>query len=518
MPEDQNVSRDSSSKVSDQREESWAQRLGNGIEPHLNKNILEVILEKDFRGGFSLSDTECAKFLVKLGLDLRSGEQIEGLQVCPNGRGIVYITLKETIDPSKFYRFDVIEVSTSGIRATQVRQAGKRDVTVTIKGIHPNTRDDVVLEYLEKFGNLVTRRVVYGVFQEGPLKGIKNGDRCYRLEIKPGTNLGSYHVLDGQKVTLRYSGQQQTCGRCLQTARECKGNGLARKCEAEGGLRKDFGIYIAELWERIGYSPRPYLNDECDESYDEVDQQVGGNFTPVKCVSSPDKFTGVSIRRFPKDIDDAEIMEFLAEAGLAFENQDKVQINKNGVVNIMGLLNTECHAMIQSLHQCRAFSRTLYCNGIIPITPEKGSAAIDVHEPVPSTSISVASEKCITPPSPYANMIPKIISPLASPSWPVYDTEELCRRNSLSLINRTPPPGSLAAELLGPGSKIMSSLTELRESLSDFNSCISSDGSEAEMTSTSDEHKKRKRKKSPGKQEHLKKANLKVSPEKILIN
>ena len=79
-----------------------------------------------------------------------------------------------------------------------VKPAGKRDVVVTIKGIHPNTREDVVLDYLGKFGKVCSTKVVYGVFSEGPLKGIINGDRSYKLEIKPSTNLGSYHAIDGQ--------------------------------------------------------------------------------------------------------------------------------------------------------------------------------------------------------------------------------------------------------------------------------------------------------------------------------
>ena len=91
----------------------------------------------------------------------------------------------------------VIDISASGVRAVLVKPAGKREVTVSMKGLHPNTADEEVLRYLEKFGNIVTRKVVYGVFAEGPLKGLKNGDQKYRVELRPGTNIESYHVLDG---------------------------------------------------------------------------------------------------------------------------------------------------------------------------------------------------------------------------------------------------------------------------------------------------------------------------------
>ena len=91
-----------------------------------------------------------------------------------------------------------------------------------------------MLDYLGKFGNIVTTKVVHGAYTEGPLKGIKNGDRSYKMEVKPGENIGSYHVIEGQKVSLRYSGQQQTCGRCHETPQKCLGKGFGR-CRKEGG-------------------------------------------------------------------------------------------------------------------------------------------------------------------------------------------------------------------------------------------------------------------------------------------
>ena len=264
------------------RKETFASVLERSIVPSLNRNVLEVILEKDLKGSFIVTESECAKFLSKLGLNLSSGH-VEAVQICPNGRGVLYITLKENIEISNYCRYDVIDIAPSGIRAVHVRPAGKRDVTVNIKGIHPNTKDEIVLDYLEKFGKLVTRKVVYGIFRDGPLKGLKNGDRNYRMEIKPGTNLGSYHILDGQKVTIRYPGQQQTCGRCLRIATECSGRGIAKKCEAAGGVRQDFVDYINDLWKAIDYSPNWNRQEyTSSESSEDIDLQIGGEFTPIK--------------------------------------------------------------------------------------------------------------------------------------------------------------------------------------------------------------------------------------------
>ena len=178
--------------------------------------------------------------LSRLGLDPRPGIYVEGLQICPQGRGVIFITLKKEADPARFCRNDVLMVTESGIRSVLVKSAGKREVVVNAKGIHPNTKENVVIKYLEKFGKVFINKVVYGLFAEGPLKGFRNGDRSYKMEIRPGKNLGSYHAIDGQKVTLKYPGQQQTCARCYQTPRNCKGKGVARRCEQEGGVRVEF--------------------------------------------------------------------------------------------------------------------------------------------------------------------------------------------------------------------------------------------------------------------------------------
>ena len=90
---------------------SWATVLGRSLIPGRNRNVLEVVLEKESKGSYRVSDIECAKFLGKIGLDVKSGGEIEGIQICPNGRGVKFITLKEQVDMSKYFRYDVIEVS-----------------------------------------------------------------------------------------------------------------------------------------------------------------------------------------------------------------------------------------------------------------------------------------------------------------------------------------------------------------------------------------------------------------------
>ena len=136
---------------------------------------------------------------------------------------MILITLKPEVPIANFCRQEIFEVTATGIRAIHIKPAGKREAVVTIRGLHPNTRDDAVLTYLNKFAKSVTNKVIHG-------------DRSYKVEIKPNENIGTYHLIDGQKVTVRYPGQQQTCARCHETAKKCKGDAIARKCETKNRI------------------------------------------------------------------------------------------------------------------------------------------------------------------------------------------------------------------------------------------------------------------------------------------
>ena len=52
------------------RKETFASVLERSLVPSLNRNVLEVILEKDSKGSFVVTESGCAKFLSKLGLNL----------------------------------------------------------------------------------------------------------------------------------------------------------------------------------------------------------------------------------------------------------------------------------------------------------------------------------------------------------------------------------------------------------------------------------------------------------------
>ena len=61
------------------KQPSWAQKLGSNLPSHWDKNVLEVVFQKEGLGAFVVSDEECAKLIKKLGLDPRPGP-VESVQ------------------------------------------------------------------------------------------------------------------------------------------------------------------------------------------------------------------------------------------------------------------------------------------------------------------------------------------------------------------------------------------------------------------------------------------------------
>ena len=136
--------------------------LGSSLKPKSDKNVLEVVIEKDTRGAFVVKELECANMMRRMSLDQRPGVEVEEVQIC----------LHSSCQRSYFYH-----LQERSIRSVMVKPAGKIEVIVTIKGIHPNTREEVVLDYLDKFGKICCSKSNYGVFNVHPLNGFRNGDR-----------------------------------------------------------------------------------------------------------------------------------------------------------------------------------------------------------------------------------------------------------------------------------------------------------------------------------------------------
>ena len=288
---------------------SWAALLGGNPPTRNDKNVMEIVLEKDMKGNFNATDQEVARLLQKLGADIRPGVHIEGIQIFPMGKNVIQVTLNKNVEVERFSNKELFEVKT-GMRISQIRKSGQRQVMVTVKGLHPNTPDEIVFEYLKCLGKIEKRKVIMDTFKDGPLAGFQNGNRKYSIEFRTDVIIGPVHVIDGHKVMISYSGQKRFCFRCLKTDRECVGKGMARDCEASGGEKVFLSDYLLEFWQKIGFnSDKPSIPANLDDTESaNIEVQVGEHLSPKphnrETVTS---WGGVTVKWFPKKADHGEI-------------------------------------------------------------------------------------------------------------------------------------------------------------------------------------------------------------------
>ena len=195
-----------------------------------------------------------------------------------------------------------------------------KEQSVTISGLHPNTKDQAVVKYLSVHGKVSTSdRVIHHVYPGASgsslCAGKLNGHRSYMVEVtKP---MGSYHIIDGEKVSVKYRGQDKTCARCHKTESVCPGKAMARDCTSDRVL---LSTHMEEHWEKVGYKPDTVELNEVDE----LEIQVGRNDPePVPSDSlrpdHTDKYNSVIIKGFSKTAEEQDIYDILLEGGLPAE-------------------------------------------------------------------------------------------------------------------------------------------------------------------------------------------------------
>ena len=282
-----------------------------------------------------------------------------------------------------------------------IRPAGKKDVTVTVDGLDFNTPDSFIIDYLNKFGVVLSNNVVYTKYDSGPFKGKFNGERKYQVDFsKSNRQMGTYHIIDGSKVRIFYRGNKKTCGHCHKVAAICPGEAVAKNCAAGGGTRVFLSDHMREVWNEVGFVPVTFELDEDDKTEDDIQQAardapVLNNSKLPTTIERPEpesrdieQFNGVSVKNFPTKLDEKEILTFLINYGLP-TTHDSVHININkegkstGVI-IDDLGTTAVQTLYNSIHfpvtKQKFFDVPLYCKPIRNMTPTKVVSSKDVEE------------------------------------------------------------------------------------------------------------------------------------------
>ena len=352
-----------------------------------NKNILEVKLEKQEGSRFTLTQEETENLLRRLNI---LSSELLGASVCPEGRPVVLITLQSGIDLTRFlYRNESYTVK-EGVRTTSIRPEGNREKLVKIIGLHPNTKDQAVLKYLRAHGKIVPHaKVIHHVFPGEPgsslLAGKLNGNRSYLVELeKP---LGSYHIIDGEKVSVRYSGQEWTCARCHQYKRDCPGAAVARECSADRVLLSNF---MAEYWQKIGYVPDIENSNAVDDEAD-IEIQVGSKKTETNVLPENNendltsKYDAVIIKGFRADVPKDTVLDILSQHGLPSDHSENF-LNKNennGFITVENLDPKACLDIVTGMHRKWFLKRQIFVTSVVRSSPTKHLSEPGLVQPDP---------------------------------------------------------------------------------------------------------------------------------------
>ena len=371
----------SSSRVSAPGGPSYSSITSINTSARDSKNILEVRLERQEGSTFNLTMGETENLLRRLNID---GSHVIGASACQEGRPVVLITLHPSVDITRFLYRNESYVVKEGVRTTIIRPEGKKEKVVKITGLHPNTKDQAVVKYLAAHGTVSTvDKIIHHVFPGEPgsslLAGKLNGNRSYMVDLK--VPMGSYHIIDGEKVSVRYAGQEWTCARCQQFKRDCPGKAVAKECTADRVL---LSTYMTQHWQKIGYKPETDDQNEVDGEAGELDIQVGGKSKETFVIaesSLASKYSSVIVKGFRNDTPLSNIKEVLLENGLSeqYMEEDMTRNEKTGAMTVNNLKPEECLALVEKMHRKRFLNRQIFVSCVVAESPVKTSTNPDQH-------------------------------------------------------------------------------------------------------------------------------------------
>ena len=400
---------------------SWSSIASMNVSKRNKTKTLEVRLENDEGYGCSLKEEEIERLLRRLNIHT---SQFTSVQACPERRNVVFITLANGIDITKFIKnSNESFILKQGIRTTTIKPVNKREVNVQVFGLHPDTKDDAVIRYMNAHGKVNAKQpVTYGVYPGASgsslLAGKRNGNRIYSMEVT--RNIGSAHIIDGEKVSVKYPGQTKTCNKCHQQSGSCPGKGLAKECSSEKILLSQ---HMISYWKHINFKPETTEMNEVDEEIDEEQAKTVDEVRNKPPINSTDtelskRYSGVVIKGFKKDSKLDEIVDTLKEAGLPFDyDKDDLQISERFeklTIYIHDLKSETCIELTNNLHGHEISDMKLSIFSLVEDTPTKdlGKQLEKLIDPVstPATNDTLDTSAAAPVPSTSINFLNESVS------------------------------------------------------------------------------------------------------------
>ena len=379
---------------------SYSEKLKTNVNynQRLKRNVLEISLERTEKDANLNVGEECMeRVMTSIGIDIN---QPVGFQTKYRGNFIIMsVWFQPDVNLDRFCKDETIKV-TAGVSTGYIRPAGRPEVVVTVSGLDFNTPDQFVIEYLNKFGNVVNKQPIYCKGTEGFMKNKYNGVRKYQVDFsKSVRQMGSYHFLDGEVVRINYRGNRETCGRCHQGAKDCPGGGKKKECKEKGGPFVHISDHMRELWNIINFAPTGFELPPVEEDTDE-DVQSGevpildANTFPNTVKPSMEekdiqKYEGITISNFPSHLSETDVLSFMFEKGLPKDtNRDKVEIVKserNTKVVISDSLEwATVQTLLKNIHfhdiSEKFWNVPLFCKPIRALTPAKQEVPLETKQ------------------------------------------------------------------------------------------------------------------------------------------
>ena len=304
---------------------------------------------------------------------------------------MLHITLVNNIDLNKYTENSIESfILKPGIRTTTtLKHASKKEVNVQVFGLHPDTKDETVIRYLNAHGVVnMLEPVRYALYPGAPgsslLAGKRNGNRIYSMVVKK--NLGSTHIIDGERVSIKYSGQRKTCNRCHKEASKCPGKALARNCTS---ARVSLYDHMQSYWNDINFNPETTEINDIEENESELSEailvtdQAPKTFQKVSSENEfSNKYGGVVLKGFRKGDPIEGILEILKAAGLpgdfGVEDLQPVERGNSLTVNIHELQPKPCISLINNLNGKVVNDHVIKAFALVDDTPSKNDNSKDL--------------------------------------------------------------------------------------------------------------------------------------------
>ena len=227
---------------------SYAARTKSTFSDFEDRNILILKVRKSPSALERQFDDTICEQLCKL-IGIRPVTDTIGCQyVQERSEIVIEMWLKDELQASRFSS-DIWREICPGFDLVSCHPASSCEVSLLVLDLPLSLKDQVVRDYMEKFGGKVSPQPPQLVrSRTGLWAGQLNGERRYKANFSGQVfPMGTYHQIGGRRVRFIYNGNTHTCGRCHGSPNICPGGGIASRCREKDGLQVNIHQHMRNM-------------------------------------------------------------------------------------------------------------------------------------------------------------------------------------------------------------------------------------------------------------------------------